>query len=159
MPHVLAEISWSLGVSVLTVVLLVGAAIIILLSRRREDVNTTLTANVSALDGLNKTLEKKLKAAEEEAAEQKERADKLEEKNKALESELKTASLEYGQLALLDVAEWLKADKLKRTNELLLEEVRDLTEQVRRFEREQLAEEIRTKDRRLLNSQNAPEGS
>jgi hypothetical protein len=135
--HFFAQITWSVAGTALTIVVLVGAAVIVLLSRRREDVHQTLTATVSAQKELQGTTEKKLQVSEKEANEQRERADKLEERNKALEGELKAASLEYSQLALLDVAEWLKADRLKRENIALREENRDLLEENRQLLRSQ----------------------
>lgn len=143
--HFFGQISWSVGLSVLTFVLLVGAAVIVLLSRKREEVNATNTANVAALNGLLSTkkeevatLEKKLKKTEDDLRAANEQAESLAAKVGKLEDELKVAGLEYNQLALLDTAEWLKADKLKRENEALRDEVKELNEEIRGLIRSQM---------------------
>lgn len=136
-PYFFAQISVGTFATVLTVVVLVGAALIVLFSRRREDVHATLTANVAAQKELLSTTKEKLGTAETDLKAEREKTATLEVENRGLKEELKAAGLEYNQLALLDVAEWLKADKLKRENEALLEENRDLLEENRQLRRSQ----------------------
>jgi chromosome segregation ATPase len=135
--HFFAQVSWGTFGTALTLVVFVAAALIVIFSRRREEVQATLTANVSALKEYQATLERKLKAAEDELKGANERVESLTVKAAKLENELKAAGLEYNQLALLDVAEWLKADRLKRENEALREEIRELEEENRGLLRSQ----------------------
>lgn len=128
--HFFAQITWGEFSGALLLVGFLAAAAVVVLSRRREEVQGTLNATVSAQKEYQAALEKKLKAAEQERDEEKERADKL-------ETELKGASLEYSQLANLDVAEWLKADQLKRKLEAAEEENRELAAHNRQLLRSQ----------------------
>lgn len=139
-PFFFAQISWSVGLSVLTFVVLLGAAVIILLSRKREDVHATNTANVTALNNLLNTkkeevatLEKKLKASDERAA--------------ALESELKATALEYKQLASIDLQELIHADKLRRENEAVKAENRELRRELERAGDRSRARDVTDRER------------
>lgn len=139
--HFFGQVSWSTFGSALTIVVFIAAALIIILSRRREEVLTTLKENVSSLEGLLRTTKDKLKTAEDDLKTEKEKSSKLDGEKRALEDELKAAGLEYNQLALLDVAEWLKADKLKRENEAVRERNRELNEENRQLLLSQMKED------------------
>jgi hypothetical protein len=115
-----AQISLGTFATVLTLAVLVGAALIVLFSRRREDVHTTLTANVSALQGLLNTTKEKVQ-------------------NERLEQENKATALEYKALAAVDVSELISAGRLKRENEALREEVREL---LQASERRRITDEV-----------------
>jgi cell shape-determining protein MreC len=127
-----AQISLGTFATVLTLAVLVGAALIVLFSRRREDVHTTLTANVSALQGLLNTTKEKLAQTEKELEREKVQNERLEQENKA-------TALEYKALAAVDVSELISAGRLKRENEALREEVREL---LQASERRRITDEV-----------------
>lgn len=142
--HIFGQIQWGTAGTVLGLVALLAAAVFIVLSRRREDVHSTLTANVVAQKELIASLKEKLANSEADLKKANDRADRLEEENKA-------TALEYKALASLDLAELINAGRLKRENDALREEVRQL---IQTEERRKVLEEDGNSRRRMLRDEN-----